>query len=63
MDSLDKFEPFGVENPEPKFLLKNCIIKEISTMGADKSHLRITLEQNGIIKEQWDLVLQISFQI
>lgn len=49
-DSLDKFEPFGVENPEPKFLLKNCIIKEISTMGADKSHLRITLEQNGIIK-------------
>lgn len=49
-DNLDKFEPFGVENPEPKFLLKNCVIKEISTMGADKSHLRITLEQDGIIK-------------
>lgn len=49
-DSLDKFEPFGVENPEPKFLLKNCIIKDIVTMGSDKSHLRITLEQDGTIK-------------
>ncbi|MDD4290036.1 MAG: single-stranded-DNA-specific exonuclease RecJ [Patescibacteria group bacterium] len=49
-DYLEKFEPFGMENPEPKFLLKNCIVKEISTMGSDKSHLRITLEQDGIIK-------------
>ncbi|HNV96799.1 MAG TPA: single-stranded-DNA-specific exonuclease RecJ [bacterium] len=49
-DWLEKFEPFGMENPEPKFLLKNCIVKEISTIGSDKSHLRITLEQDGIIK-------------
>lgn len=49
-DSLDKFEPFGVENPEPKFLLKNCIVKDVTTMGSDKSHLRITLEQDGVIK-------------
>jgi len=48
---LDKFEPFGMDNKKPKFLLKNCDIKEIQFLGTDKTHLKITLEQEGQIKK------------
>lgn len=50
-DYLEKFEPYGMENNRPKFLAKNCTIKEIQYLGKDKTHLKITLEQNKNIKK------------
>jgi single-stranded-DNA-specific exonuclease len=48
---LDKFEPFGMDNKKPKFLIKNCIVKDIQFLGVDKTHLKINLEKDGIMKK------------
>ncbi len=48
---LDRFEPFGMNNNKPKFLVQDCIVREIQFLGANKNHLKITLEQNKIIKK------------
>ncbi len=48
---LDKFEPFGMDNKKPKFLIKNCIVKEIQFLGAEKNHIKITLEKERIMKK------------
>lgn len=50
-DYLEKFEPYGMENNRPKFLIKNCKINEISFMGKDSTHLRLQVEQFGITKK------------
>ena len=48
---LDKFEPFGMNNKKPKFLIKDCQVKEIQFLGVDKSHLKITVAKDGKIKK------------
>lgn len=48
---LDKFEPFGMNNKKPKFLIKDCQVKEIQFLGADKNHLKISIEKDGKIKK------------
>lgn len=50
-DYLEKFEPYGMENNRPKFLTENCVVKEIQYLGKDKTHLKITLEKDKIIKK------------
>ncbi len=40
-----------MNNKKPKFLIKNCIVKNIQFLGVDKNHLKITLEKDGIIKK------------
>ncbi|MFH1282572.1 MAG: single-stranded-DNA-specific exonuclease RecJ [bacterium] len=47
LNILDKFEPFGVDNKEPIFLLKKVKIKKIDQLGVNKNHLRINLEFGG----------------
>ncbi len=49
-DYLDKFEPFGMENSRPKFLIKDCKINDISFMGKEDNHLRLQVEQFGTVK-------------
>lgn len=51
LDYLEKFEPFGMENSRPKFLIKNCKVNDISFMGKDENHLRLQVEQLGVIKK------------
>jgi single-stranded-DNA-specific exonuclease len=48
---LDKFEPFGMNNKKPKFLIKDCLVKDIQFLGADKNHLKLTLEKDGVMKK------------
>lgn len=50
-DDLNKFEPFGMNNNRPKFLIKDCKIRDVQYLGADNSHLKMTIEQNSIIKK------------
>ncbi|MCD4704495.1 single-stranded-DNA-specific exonuclease RecJ [bacterium] len=50
-DLLDKFEPYGMENSKPKFLIKDCLVKSYQYLGKDKSHLKIEIEQEGVIKK------------
>jgi single-stranded-DNA-specific exonuclease len=41
--SIEKFKPFGIGNPRPKFLFKNLGINNCYTMGKDNKHLKFYL--------------------
>jgi single-stranded-DNA-specific exonuclease len=42
-ETLQKFEPFGMNNPQPVFLMKNLIIEEVKTVGNGDKHLKLFL--------------------
>lgn len=44
---IKSLSPFGISNPEPSFVAKNVIIKDVRTLGKDGKHLKFLLEQNG----------------
>jgi len=44
MGKMLHLEPFGSENPEPKFLIKNAKILEIKSVGKNSEHLQIPIQ-------------------
>jgi len=44
MGKMQLLEPFGSENPEPKFLVKNAKILEIKSVGKNAEHLQIPIQ-------------------
>jgi single-stranded-DNA-specific exonuclease len=42
---LRQLEPFGAENEVPVFLVKNCYVKEVSTIS-DGKHLKFSIKSN-----------------
>lgn len=46
---LSFMEPFGEANPKPVFSVSGAKIKELTLMGEEKNHVRITLEKNGCV--------------
>ncbi len=44
VEALAALEPFGEGNRQPTFLIRNVPVRDYSTMGADRSHLRVTVE-------------------
>ena len=47
VDQLAPLEPFGKDNPEFIFGLYNMTICDLSFVGAEKNHLRLTLTRNN----------------
>ncbi|WP_373228499.1 single-stranded-DNA-specific exonuclease RecJ [Cohnella sp.] len=47
VEQLAQLEPFGNGNPTPRVVIPNVLVRESRTMGKDKKHLRITVEQAG----------------
>ncbi|SHJ87529.1 single-stranded-DNA-specific exonuclease RecJ [Tepidibacter formicigenes] len=43
INELDNLEPFGMNNPSPKFLIRNLEIIDIRTVGREREHLKLTL--------------------
>ena len=43
IENLQLLEPFGPENEDPIFCIKNARIENISRMGADQNHLRLDI--------------------
>ncbi len=43
LDQTAEMEPFGMDNPEPLFIIRNLTVASARVMGADKNHLRLTL--------------------
>lgn len=41
--SLQKFEPCGIGNPKPKFLLSNCNVISFRGVGKEQQHLQLQL--------------------
>ena len=46
IQSLEKFRPFGVANPAPKFLFQNLDSKKCYQMGNENKHLKIYLKND-----------------
>ena len=44
---ISRLEPYGVQNPEPLFCMKNVLIREIYPIGEGR-HLKLILEKDGI---------------
>jgi len=40
-DAIQKFQPFGMKNPDPTFLTKNLIIEDLRLVGNGSKHLKI----------------------
>ncbi|MCF6408629.1 single-stranded-DNA-specific exonuclease RecJ [Pseudalkalibacillus salsuginis] len=44
IEELKALEPFGVDNPKPRFLIDQCRLKEIRRIGSDSKHLKLSLK-------------------
>jgi len=44
IELIQQFEPFGTGNPEPVFLLRNALPKNIKTVGKNKDHIKFEIE-------------------
>jgi single-stranded-DNA-specific exonuclease len=49
-DQIQQFEPFGMANPKPLFLVKNLLVENIRQVGADNKHLKLALKHATMIK-------------
>ncbi|WP_257346254.1 single-stranded-DNA-specific exonuclease RecJ [Pseudalkalibacillus decolorationis] len=43
IEELQTLEPFGVDNPKPKFMIDRCEINEMRRIGSDSNHLKLAL--------------------
>ena len=46
VQSLETLEPFGMENPQPIFVIRNMHIEELTPIGKDK-HVKLKVARNG----------------
>ena len=44
---IDTLEPFGVDNHEPIFLLKNVLPNDLQRVGKENNHIKINIDRNG----------------
>jgi single-stranded-DNA-specific exonuclease len=49
IEHLKKFDPTGQGNYSPVFMSSNVLIKEVKPVGQEGKHLKLKLEQNGIV--------------
>ncbi len=47
-NEIQKLSPFGIGNEEPKFLIKNVLIKDVQMFGKTKNHLKLICEDENI---------------
>jgi single-stranded-DNA-specific exonuclease len=47
LKTIEKFAPFGQENHEPLFALQDLRISEVTTVGSDGQHLKLSLVDAG----------------
>lgn len=51
IQSLEALEPFGMQNPAPVYLLKDAEVLAARAVGADMSHLKLLLSQEGVQRD------------
>jgi single-stranded-DNA-specific exonuclease len=49
-EQIEKFEPFGMGNPKPVFLIKNLRVENVRTVGGDNKHLKLFLKHDNMVK-------------
>ena len=50
-NDLEKFEPFGLSNPMPIFLLKDAYIDDFRLVGKDQQHIKLSIGLDGRLWE------------
>lgn len=50
-DELVRLAPFGMDNPEPRFLARGVTIVAADPVGADGKHMRVLAGQNGTARK------------
>lgn len=45
VNKLHTLEPFGIKNPTPYFLLRDCYVRNAYLIGKDKNHLKLNIEK------------------
>lgn len=50
-DEIARLAPFGMDNPEPRFLARGVTIISADPVGADGKHLRLLAGQNGVARK------------
>ncbi len=43
---IEKFSPFGFENPKPQFLIEGVEVKEVKIFGKEKNHLELIFQNS-----------------
>ena len=43
--SLDQFEPFGIGNPKPLFLMRTIEVVDVKALGSDQKHWKLALKE------------------
>lgn len=51
INEVNLLGPFGTDNPKPQFMVKDAHIKTMRRIGADKSHLKLALNQSNSASE------------
>ncbi len=51
VETVDQFAPYGQANPELIFMSRGVTVKSFSCVGKTKSHLRMTVEDQGISRQ------------
>lgn len=46
-DQLEKFEPFGQQNPKPKYLASNVEIERVSPLGKEGKHIKLMVKHKS----------------
>ena len=53
--------PFGIGNPEPLFLFKNCVVESIRTIGQNNDHLKLKIDNiDALFFKHGDLINKIK---
>lgn len=47
IEELHKLEPFGLSNPNPRFIVRDAVIRNIMIIGKNKQHLKFTIEKES----------------
>ena len=51
IEIIDQFEPYGLENLKPIFMLSKVSLIKCTLIGKDKNHMKLTLSSDGVIFE------------
>ena len=59
LDRLSKLAPFGVDNPQPKFVSSPITVERMKFLGQDEKHIKLFVseETNGVKTRQFEAVI------
>lgn len=46
VEELHKLEPYGMKNPNPRFIVRDGLLTDIRKMGKNQNHLKFTIEKD-----------------